>query len=174
MRRILSVATLALALAVSADAAQAQRSMTVGVSGGVAVPFSDLGDTHKTGYNAAAHLGFSMPASPVAFRFEGFYNKLAGKDLTVGSNPDATIAGGAVDILYNFGGVGIRPYVIGGVGSYNVKLDGAGSRTDFGINAGFGAKFMLGTLATFAEARLHSVSGDDQLQYIPITFGIEF
>ena len=173
MRRILSVATLAAALAVSAGVAQAQKPVSIGVSGGIAVPLSDLGDTHDMGYNGAAHLSFAMPASPLSFRAEGFYNNFSGKDGTI-PVPDMKIVGGAVNILYNFGGVGIRPYVIGGVGSYNVKLDGGNSSTELGINAGFGAKFMLGTLATFAEARLHTVSGDDQLQFIPVTFGIEF
>ncbi|MEO6332529.1 MAG: outer membrane beta-barrel protein, partial [Gemmatimonadaceae bacterium] len=146
----------------------------VGLSAGASIPLSDLSDSHKVGYNAAAHLGINMPMSPVGFRLEGFYNKFAGQDLTVGSEPDVRIAGGNVNILYNFGGMGLRPYVIGGVGSYNVKRDGFDSSTDFGINAGVGANFRLAGFGTFVEARLHTISGDPQLQYVPITFGIEF
>ena len=174
MRRILSAFVVGAALMAGASTAEAQRPFTVGLSAGAAIPLSDLSDSHKVGYNAAAHLGINMPASPIGFRLEGFYNKFAGQDLTVGSEPDRRIAGGNVNITYAFGAMGLRPYVIGGVGSYNVKDDGGASRTDFGINAGLGAKFQLSGLGTFVEARLHTISGDDQLQFIPITFGIEF
>ncbi len=174
MRRILSAFVVGATLVVGASGAEAQRPFTVGLSAGAAIPLSDLSDSHKVGYNAAAHLGINMPASAVGFRLEGFYNKFAGKDEGVSTNEDVRIAGGNVNITYAFGGVGMRPYVIGGVGSYNVKADGGASRTDFGINAGVGAKFQLSGLGTFVEARLHTISGDPQLQFVPITFGIEF
>ena len=174
MRRILSAFVLGAALVVGASTAEAQRPFTVGLSGGAAIPLSDLSDSHKVGYNAAAHLGINMPASPIGFRLEGFYNKFAGQDLTVGSEPDLRIAGGNVNITYAFGGTGMRPYVIGGVGSYNIKPEVGASAAEFGINAGLGAKFQLSGLGTFVEARLHTVSGDDQIQFVPITFGIEF
>ncbi|MEX1186294.1 MAG: outer membrane beta-barrel protein [Gemmatimonadaceae bacterium] len=174
MRRVLSAFVVGAALVVGASSAEAQRPFTIGLSAGASLPLSDLSDSHKVGYNAAAHLGINMPMSPVGFRLEGFYNKFAGQDLTGGSIPDLRVAGGNVNITYAFGGVGMRPYVIGGVGSYNVKADGGESRTDFGINAGVGAKFQLSGLGTFVEARLHTISGDPQLQFVPITFGIEF
>lgn len=174
MRRILSAFVVGAALVAGASTAEAQRPFTVGLSAAAAIPLSDLSDSHKVGYNAAAHLGINMPASPIGFRLEGFYNKFAGQDEGVFTNEDVRIAGGNVNITYAFGGMGLRPYVIGGVGSYNVKPDGGLSRTDFGINAGAGAKFQLSGLSTFVEARLHSITGDPQLQYVPITFGIEF
>jgi len=174
MRRFLSAFVVGAALVAGASTAEAQRPFTVGLSAGASIPLSDLSDSHKVGYNAAAHLGINMPMSPVGFRLEGFYNKFAGQDEGVFTNPDRRIAGGNVNITYAFGGMGMRPYVIGGVGSYNVKDDGGASRTDFGINAGVGAKFQLSGLGTFVEARLHTISGDPQLQFVPITFGIEF
>ena len=174
MRRILSAFVLGVALVASASTAEAQRPFTVGLSGGASIPLSDLSDTHKVGYNAAAHLGINMPASAVGFRLEGFYNKFAGQDEGVFTNEDVRIAGGNVNITYAFGGTGMLPYVIGGVGSDNIKPYGGTSRTEFGINAGVGAKFQLSGLGTFVEARLHTISGDPQLQFVPITFGIEF
>ena len=174
MRRILSAFVVAVAVLASASTAEAQRPFTIGLSGGASIPLSDLSDTHKVGYNAAAHLGINMPASAVGFRLEGFYNKFAGQDEGILSNADLRIAGGNVNITYAFGGMGMRPYVIGGVGSYNIKADGGSSTTEFGINAGVGAKFQLSGLGTFVEARLHTISGDPQTQFVPITFGIEF
>ena len=172
MRKILSAFVLGAAIVASASTAEAQRPFTVGLSAGASIPLSDLSDTHKVGYNAAAHLGINMPASAVGFRLEGFYNKFAAQDDLLDS--DRRIAGGNVNITYAFSGTGMRPYVIGGVGSYNVKDDGGPSSTEFGINAGVGAKFQLSGLGTFVEARLHTISGEPQLQFIPITFGIEF
>jgi len=174
MRKILSAFVVGAALVVGASSAEAQRPMTIGLSGGASIPLSDLSDSHKVGYNAAAHLGINMPMSPVGFRLEGFYNKFAGQDEGVFTNEDIRIAGGNVNITYAFGGTGMRPYVIGGVGSYNIKPDGGTSSTEFGINAGVGAKFQLSGLGTFVEARLHTISGDPQLQFVPITFGVEF
>lgn len=172
MRRFLSAFVVGAALVAGASTAEAQRPFTVGLSAGASIPLSDLSDSHKVGYNAAAHLGINMPMSPVGFRLEGFYNNFAAQDELL--DGDYRIAGGNVNITYAFGGLGLRPYVIGGVGSYNVKPDGGASRTDFGINAGVGAKFQLSGLGTFVEARLHTISGDPQLQFVPITFGIEF
>lgn len=172
MRRFLSAFLVGAALVAGASTAEAQRPFTVGLSAGAAIPLSDLSDSHKVGYNAAAHLGINMPASPVGFRLEGFYNKFAVQEELL--DADLRIAGGNVNITYAFGGMGLRPYLIGGVGSYNVKLDGGASRTDFGINAGVGANFQLSGLGTFVEARLHTISGDPQMQFVPITFGIEF
>lgn len=174
MRRILSAFVVGAALVVGASSAEAQRPFTVGLSAGASIPLSDLSDSHKVGYNAAAHLGINMPMSAVGFRLEGFYNNFAGQNEGDILGGELRIAGGNVNITYAFGGVGMRPYVIGGVGSYNVKPDIGDSRTDFGINAGFGAKFQLSGLGTFVEARLHTISGDQQLQFVPITFGIEF
>jgi hypothetical protein len=169
--RVVPGIAIAAALAFSAQTAEAQRPMTIGIAAGVSVPTSDFGRTHSTGWNATAGLGFNFPASNLGFRFEGFYNSFEGK----GANPRATIAGGTANAVYRLGGIGIQPYAIGGVGAYNTKVEGGRSETDLGINAGFGLRFPLGTLNTFAEARLHAVSADpEDFMFVPIVFGIQF
>lgn len=169
--RLASGLVAAAGLLLAANTAQAQGPLRVGVAAGVSVPISDLGDTHETGWNATGLVNYQFPASNAGVRFEAFYNGFSGK----GSVPNLRIAGGGVNLFYNLGGIGVRPYVIGGVGAYNKKLTGFDGETDIGFNAGLGAKLPLGTLNTFLEARLHSVSGDpEQWQFIPITFGIEF
>ena len=82
-----------------------------------------------------------------------------------------------------------HPYLIGGVGGYNVKAvgdDAEGSdsdETNFGVNAGAGFDFGLGNLAAFVEGRYHAVfSGtvdpetldDATASFVPITIGIRF
>jgi hypothetical protein len=171
INRILPGLALAGALMVSATTAEAQRPVSVGLAAGLSAPIGDFADTHKMGWNATASLGFNFPASAVGVRFEGFYNSFEGEN----NIPKATIAGATANVLYHLGGQTVRPYVIGGVGAYNNKIEGGSSETDFGINAGLGFKFGLGTLTTFAEARLHTVAASpDDFQFIPITFGIEF
>src|SRR5688572_3720708 len=98
MRNILSAFVVGAALVVGASNAEAQRPFTVGLSAGASIPLSDLSDSHKVGYNGAAHLGINMPNSPVGFRLEGFYNKFAGQDEGVFTNEDLRIAGGHVNI----------------------------------------------------------------------------
>ncbi|MDB4899163.1 MAG: hypothetical protein JWN53_971, partial [Gemmatimonadetes bacterium] len=79
------------------------------------------------------------------------------------------------------GPTGASPYLIGGVGAYNVKADfgnngtnGNNSQTEAGFNVGGGIRFPLGLLSTFLEARYHKTLGDSNTQYVPITFGINF
>lgn len=175
INRILTGVALAAVLMVSAQSVEAQRPVTVGLAAGLSAPIGDFADSHKMGWNATGSLGFNFPASAVGVRFEGFYNSFEGEDDGILSNPKATIAGATANALYHLGGQTVRPYVIGGVGAYNSKIEGGRSETDFGINAGLGFKFGLGTLTTFAEARLHTVSADpEDFQFIPVTFGIEF
>jgi len=170
INRIIPAAFAVVALVFAAQPAAAQNPMTIGISGGVSLPLSDLSDTHETGWNVTGGIGFGMPASNLGFRFEGFYNSF---NAETGSG-DLRIAGGAVNALYNLSTGGIRLYVINGVGAYNQRVTGSASSTDFGINAGAGIKFALGALNTYVEARLHSVSGDPQRQFVPIVFGVEF
>jgi len=74
-----------------------------------------------------------------------------------------------------------RPYILGGVGVYNVKfkLDAGTSASDtkFGINAGAGFDIGFGGGTFFAEGRFHNVfisdPGDD-VKLIPISVGVRF
>lgn len=171
LKRIVSGIALGAALMLSTEVAQAQRPITLGISGGLALPTSDMADTHEMGWNLAAALNYNIPMSNLGFRFEGFWNQFSGE----GSNPDLRIVGGTVNAFYHLGGIGIRPYVIGGVGSYNAKLEGFESTTDLGINAGAGLKFALAGMNAFTEARVHAVDTDGgDYQFVPIVFGVEF
>lgn len=168
--RIIPAAVAAAALVFMAQPAAAQNPMSVGISGGLSIPASNISDSHETGWNLSGGLNIGMPASALGFRFEGFYNSFQAKT----GSADLRIAGGGVNAFYDLGTGVIRPYVIGGVGAYNQKFTGGSSSTDLGINAGGGVKFALGGLTTYVEARLHSVSGDPQRQFVPIVFGVEF
>ena len=61
-------------------------------------------------------------------------------------------------------GSDFRPYLLGGVGLYNYKLEGddvpdglTDSESDFGLSGGLGLTYTLGQVGVFAEGRFHNV-----------------
>jgi len=205
MRRTVASALLATAALVSANTAAAQdgttpRAFTFGVSGGLSIPTGDAGDVLKSGFNAGALLEFKPAMFPFGVRVEGQFNRFdIDLDDDLGGILDADgnvriISGTANAVL----GVpaatsSFRPYLIGGLGVYNLRGSGSvsfggvtetesDSQTKFGLNGGVGIEFGLSGLSTFIEARYHLVfdKEDDpdfegsNTKYIPISFGIKF
>lgn len=174
---LLAAGTLALAPA----AAHAQLSTSVGVGGGIAVPVSNLRDVADAGYNLEGHVNLGAPLIPVGVRLEVGYNSFNGKSAFTSSGKVQIISGTANATLA-LGPSGASPYLIGGVGIYNRRLTENGtnsdSKTTGGVNVGAGFRFPLGVMSTFIEARYHVMLGNEldatNLQYIPITFGINF
>jgi opacity protein-like surface antigen len=173
LKRIsLGIATAA-ALMFTAQTAEAQRPVTLGVAGGLSAPIGEFGDQREMGWNGTVGLGFHFPTTSVGARLEGFYNSFGNSGVLASGR--TSVAGATMNATYDLGGQMVRPYVIGGVGAYNTRLVGGASSTDFGINAGAGMKFGLGAMNTFIEARLHTVAADgDDYQFVPVVFGIEF
>ncbi len=70
----------------------------------------------------------------------------------------------------------VRPYVIGGLGAYNLDFSEAGDgETKLGVNVGGGLEIPLTGLTGFAEVRYHTVFADgSDLNFLPIKFGIRF
>jgi hypothetical protein len=177
MRRIsFAVAALAaVTFSASTSSAQSAKAVSIGISGGAAIPVGNLGDNFDTGYNGTISLGFQSIGSPIGLRIDGMYNKLAVKDEFEDLIGDIKIMSANANLVYALPGVGIRPYLIGGGGIYNYKEDvsGADSESDFGVNGGLGASFPLSGFTTFIEARYHHIfSEGEAIKFIPVTFGI--
>ena len=181
-RNVLGVMTAIVAIAASAPAAQAQNPMTFGIAAGASIPMGDLADNDffstKTGWHGLATLGFMPSMLPFGMRIDGMYNSMGIEDADdvsfriIGANANAIIAMPAMVA---------SPYLIGGIGMYNTKLDtddpdfDIKGETDFGINVGIGTKFNLSGFGTFAEIRYHNIfSEGSSTQFLPITFGIMF
>ena len=174
----------ALLLSASASSAQSSKAISLGISAGAAIPAGDFADFYTTGYNGTASLMFRSIGSPIGLRIDGMYNKLSVKDDATISVPgfgfvDAAIISGAnANLVYNLAGTGMTPYLIGGGGIYNVKLDiddgdSPDSDNKFGVNGGIGAAFPLSGFSAFIEARYHHIFTDNSsTQFIPVTFGI--
>jgi hypothetical protein len=186
MKRLsLAIAAAALALLGSTASAQSAKSISIGISGGAAIPMGDFEDLYTTGYNGTASLMFRSVGSPIGLRIDGMYNRLSVRDdatITIpglGFIESASITAANANLVYSLPGTGISPYLIGGGGIYSFKVHGddfdTDAENDFGINGGIGAAFPLSGFNTFIEARLHHVFTEgSSTQFVPVTFGISF
>jgi hypothetical protein len=161
---------------------QAQTESTsranFGIGGGVTFPTGNFKNAFKTGWNAQAMVGFALPSLPIELRVDGQYNQNSLK-AGLGSGKAKTF-GALGSGVYHFGEstMPFRPYVIGGLGFYNVKFSGAAgssSETKFALGGGLGANFGVGTVHAFVEGRYISVfTSGSHTNFIPLTVGVRF
>lgn len=177
-RRLLAVLAAGALFALPA-AVRAQGSTSFLVSGGLSLPMSDLGDNVNSGYNINLGLAFGAPIIPVGARIEGGFSSFDAK----GGGASTRIASATANAVLNLGPTGAAPYLIGGLGIYNRRFSSdftgaADSKTSAGVNIGGGIRFPLGGISTFLEARYHVMLGNQNeatnLQFIPISFGVQF
>jgi hypothetical protein len=180
-RSMFGVAAVALSLAI---AAPAQAQAHFGLSAGASVPTGDFGNAANSGFNLNGLVDVSVPVSPIGFRGEVGWNRFTVKGGS--SNNWDFINGTANIVLQPSTMLPAKPYLIGGLGIYNVRLSGnditsvfggTQSESRVGFNGGVGFKAGLGTLGAFLEARYVSVqgkNGSSNLNYVPVTFGITF
>jgi hypothetical protein len=171
------IGTLALAVALcAAPALRAQRQPTEGIRFGFGVgptlPIGNFGDADKMGYHILGAIQLPIRSSPVHLRIDVLYGQTSHK---VGSGSTALL-GATVDALYHLGdrASSARPYILGGLGLYNVD---AGGNTQSKIAYGFGGGFLFGLsgLNAFVEARYMSVqTSGSSLSFVPITVGLMF
>jgi opacity protein-like surface antigen len=168
------------------------RIASFGIGGGVSVPVSDAGDAFKTGFNGQGFARFNLHQLPIQPRVDFTFSKFDLKDVklqTPGASGTGQIFAGIANVQFNFMHSGaVRPYIVAGLGAYNSKTDISGvpnvsgsSSTDFGINAGGGFVFKLGSAVSgYAEGRIDNVYSNggfvssDQVKVIPVTFGLVF
>ena len=186
MRAALVVAVaMLLGSAVSAQRAAARQggkaasSIRIGVGGGVLMPMGTYKDGDKLGWLAGADVTYWLTGGTFGIRAEGSYSQTSHKNNVAGSTK---LFGGMADVVWAPGTSAdqIRPYVLGGLGFFNVKADfplGSGSATKIGFGGGAGAAFKVGTGGTrvFVEGKFMDVSTDvNSTTFIPIRAGVRF
>lgn len=180
-RRLLAVLVTG-ALALAPAALRAQTSTSILVSGGLTMPLSDLSDVVNSGYNLNLGLNVGAPVVPVGARFEAGFSSFDTKSSVTGSGTIRILSGTGNAIL-NLGPTSAAPYLIGGLGIYNLRQSSTLTtatydKTKAGINVGGGIRFPLTGITPFLEARYHVMLGDradlTNAQFIPITFGVQF
>lgn len=165
------------------------RMVTCGIGGGVSVPVKDAKEAFKNGVNGQGfiglNLGFLQPRVGVSF------SSFDLDDAKVGMTGTGQVLAGLANLqLFLIQSGPIRPYIVAGVGAYNIKTetDAIGalaatetSDTRFGVNGGGGFVIKLGNvLSLYAEGRVDNVYTDeglidtDQIQVVPVTFGVVF
>jgi hypothetical protein len=176
-RSIFAAALAGLALVAFPLESRAQVSTVVkpfqfGIAAGAAIPMSDFSDFANTGFNGTVTLGLNPALIPLGIRIDGAYNQFGLK----GVSENARIASATGNLVYSVPSTGVSPYLIGGIGFYNLSFSGGGSsENDFGWNIGGGIKMPLSGFDTFIEARFNQVQTQDiSTRFIPITFGIMF
>lgn len=178
MKRSLFITALAgLALISLPFEARAQNPVQLGIAGGVSLPTSDLADIANTGFNGTVTVGMTPAMIPLGIRIDGAFNQFAIKDnLADGNVRFISVTG---NLVYKIPGATVSPYLIGGAGLYNAKVEvapfGSEAENKFGWNVGGGINMPLSGFSTFIEARYNQVQTDGEaLKFIPITFGILF
>jgi opacity protein-like surface antigen len=186
MKTLIRGAAVGLALVLTAQVAQAQGGLSLGVGAGLVIPNGSMADLNSTGYTGQASLRMLPAASPLGFQVDGFYTRLGLQNDVDGHSQ---MIGGTANAVYAFSSASpARPYLIGGVGVYNGKttIDDVGSsdsETKFGANAGAGFDFKLGAASLYAEGRFHAIfkaavdaeTLEETTAYmIPLTLGLRF
>lgn len=164
-------------MTVAATGVQAQEATKgIGATAGVALPMGDFGDIAGLGF----HIGgqYAMPLqNALGLRFNLDYGRY-GLENNVDGN--TSLLGGVVNLTFNIEtGTGLKPYIFGGLGFYNTKIeiDGFGSddSSDMALNFGAGYNFAMGGKSLFTEVRYLSIQGDGgNLNTLPIVIGLRF
>ena len=188
-RRLLALASLATLAFAAPVTARAQSPFKLGLALGPSFTSGDLGDTQEWGYHIAGSIGGRPMLSPIGLRAEVMYHSFTGKEVDLGvigtaEYDDANVIAGIVNAEIGMSGVGLQPYLIGGVGYYS--FGSGGEDVDrvgrAGLNGGIGLRFGLAGFAAFAEARYHKIltNDDDEadgitgVAFIPVSVGVSF
>jgi hypothetical protein len=170
----------ALAVAIALCAAMPLRAQLIqrtegfrfGLGVGASLPMGDYGKADKMGINILGVFETPLANSPFYLRADGIYSSTAHD----GVSGTTGILGATASALYHFSAPAAqaRPYVLGGLGIYNVDF-GSNSETKIGYAFGGGVTFNLGGLNAFAEARYTSVQTSvSSTTFVPLTVGLMF
>lgn len=165
---------------------ESPRMLSFGLGGGVSVPVSNAKDALKSGVNGQGFVRLNLAALPIRPRLDFTFQKFDPKSAAVtgpaipAPGPSSVLAGVAniqVPLLRG----AVEPYLVAGLGAYNVKTESAStSTTQFGVNGGAGLIVKLGIVSLYAEGRLDNVYTDKgvldtkTIQVVPVTFGIVY
>lgn len=172
--RSLATATVLVAAVSTAAEAQMESPMRFGVKAGIALPMGDFSDGAGLGFHVGGHLG--MPLSGMfGLRFDADYGRYAGE----GFVDNVTLLGGVANLMMNIETESaFKPYLLAGLGYYNVKVEAfglQGDESDLAFNVGAGYNFTLGNSNMFTELRFLSIQTEGtSLNTLPIVIGLRF
>jgi hypothetical protein len=160
------------ALPLRAQLVQQKEGFRFGLGVGATMPMGDYGNLDKMGLNLLGVFETPFSGGPLYLRVDGIYSSTSHE----GSDGSTGILGANASLLYHFNAPNAqaRPYILGGLGIYNVDF-GADTQTKLGYALGGGVTFTLGGLNAFAEARWASVqTSGSSTTFVPLTVGLMF
>ncbi len=160
-------------------ASVAQAQATFGVGAGLTMPMGDYGDAASVGFHGMGNVLFGLGTGPLAVRVDVAYHRTG---LEQGVDGHTALAGGMASVVYKIPATGqIKPYVLAGLGYYNVKLDvtgiGSTDESNLAFGGGAGLTFGMSGASLFVEARYLTVQEGDTFaatNFLPLTVGIRF
>jgi hypothetical protein len=182
----------------SAAGTRSEPIVRIGFGGGMSVPRTGMRDAFRSGINGEGFLLLRLPGGLPTLRIALDYQKFDVKEAArtlAGGSAGTQVENGQTEVLGGVGGFRmdllrgpVRPYVMAGVGAFNVRsaiaLAGGGSEssaeTNIGVDGGAGIALRLGRIDAFIEARMQNVYTNKgfidtkSIQTIPVTFGILF
>lgn len=162
---------------IAASGAEAQARGYFGFGAGVSVPTGDFGDGYKVGWLAQVVAGITGPTGVIGGRVNGSITRHNHDTL---NDNTAKLVGAMGDLVFSpgSGGAKVRPYLLGGIGFQNVKLEAGpleSSVTELAYNFGAGLTVALSKASLFVEGRWLSVQTDpSSTNLIPISIGLRF
>lgn len=161
---LVAVVLLSLSLPV---AAQAQPRLMAG--GGLSTPVGDFGDVAEAGWHLMGGLQLGVPSIPIALRADGGYHAFG----QASGAPSVDMLAGNLSLVFNLPGVGLVPYLLGGVGAYRTGVDGLDAVSDNGFHAAFGVNIGAIGLGGFGEVRFVNVNqGAGDARFVTATLGL--
>lgn len=176
MSRFVRVTFTMVAAALAFSAAEAQAQIGFSIAGGPSFATGDFGEGLDMGYHAKVAAAFSLPLIPIGLEADAMWTRFDASDL---EDAHVQVLNGTLNAVINLPTPVITPYLIGGVGYYNTKVEvGELSEdgNDVGVNAGVGVRLgLVGLGGVFAEARLHNIFTEgESTRFVPVSLGIRF
>jgi hypothetical protein len=165
MRRLLPLTLLA--ILVAPVVASAQVRLMAG--GGLSTPIGDFGDAAEAGWHLTGGMQLGVPTIPIALRGDGAYHSFG----QASSAPSVDMLGGTLSLVFNLPGVGLVPYLLGGVGAYRTTVEGFDAVSDNGFHAAFGVNIGAIGFGGFGEVRFVNINqsvGD--ARFVTATLGL--
>jgi hypothetical protein len=166
---------------VAATSVAAQRPVSIGLAGGASIPSGDFRDGVDVGWHALATIAVSTLMQPLGLRIDVAYNRFAfSGDAPALADEYQSTGSATLNFTYRLPMTNspMSPYLISGLGAYRSEcsLDtGCEPTTRYGWNIGLGTKLFILGFRSFLEARYHRTeSGDTDVHYFPLTFGVLF
>ena len=150
--------------------------------GGLSSPYSDFGEGAEAGWHGMAGLQLEVPGIPIAIRADAAHHSFGEMEAS-GVTERTTLLTGAISGVLTLPGIGIGPYLLGGLGVSRNKTDliisalsASGSTTRSDPSFHLGAGVTLGALGFggFAEIRGTQASSGmgSSLRFLAATVGI--